>query len=207
MKAFKLFAAAAVLTLSGASQAAPVFSNNFDSENGGNTALNYSGFSNFNVTTGTVDLVRTGDYGIICAGGSGACVDLDGSSNQAGTMTSTGMLSLAAGNYVLSFALSGNQRGGAADQVTVSLGSLYSESFTLLPTDPFMTITRSITVGSATTAALSFAASGGDNIGALLDNVSLDAPSTAVPEPAPLAIMGLGLAALGLMGRRKRSRQ
>jgi hypothetical protein len=204
MKAIRLFAAAAVLTLSTASQAATVFSNNFNSENGGNTALNYNGFSNFTVSTGTVDLVRTGDFGLICAGGAGACVDLDGSSNQAGTMTSTGMLSLAAGNYVLSFALSGNQRGGAADQVTVSLGSLYSETFTLLPTDPFTTFTRAITVGSATTAALSFAASGGDNIGALLDNVSLEAPATAVPEPAPLAVMGLGLAALGMMNRRKR---
>lgn len=64
-------------------QAGVVYSNNFDSENGGNTALNYNGFNGLTVTNGTVDLVKSGDFGIICAGAAGACVDLDGSTNDA----------------------------------------------------------------------------------------------------------------------------
>jgi hypothetical protein len=48
---------------------------------------------------------------------------------------------------------------------------------------------------------LSFAALGkSDGVGSSLDNVQLNA----VPEPTSLALMGLGLAALGLVSRRKK---
>lgn len=202
MKAIKLLSAAALLTLASATHAATLFSENFDAENGGNSYLNYTGFSNFTVSSGTVDLVKTGDYGISCFGGSGACVDLDGSTWHAGVFTKNAF-NLAAGNYTLSFALSGNQRGGAADQVTVSLGSLFTEAFTLDPTAAFSTFTRTINVASPTTASLSFVAAGGDNIGALLDNVNFSSAPASVPEPASLGLMGLALAALAASRRRK----
>src|SRR5690349_11263550 len=69
-------------------QATTVFSDNFDAENGGATALNYTGFTNFDVE-GQVDLVKTGDFGIVCAGGSGSCVDLDGTSGPGRLLTSS----------------------------------------------------------------------------------------------------------------------
>ena len=52
-----LIAALAVSALSvGAAQAATSLSDNFNSENGGNSSLNYSGFANWDVI-GAVDVV------------------------------------------------------------------------------------------------------------------------------------------------------
>jgi PEP-CTERM motif len=48
-------------------------------------------------------------------------------------------------------------------------------------------------------ASIFFAALGGDNIGPILDNVSL----TAVPLPAAAWLLLSGLAGLGFVGRRK----
>jgi hypothetical protein len=58
-------------------------------------------------------------------------------------------------------------------------------------------------VGSAQTIQIKFAASGGDNIGMLLDNVDL----SQVPEPGMCAIWCvLGLTASGTCLRRRRPR-
>jgi len=59
------------------------------------------------------------------------------------------------------FELSGNQRGGSADIIQVSLGTLYSETFTKADTDPFATITRTISVLTSTSASLVFDHTGG----------------------------------------------
>ena len=101
-------AAGAALTVPFAAHA----TDTFDSENGGATALNYTGFANWNVSAGTVDIVHNGDYGIGCVGGSGSCVDLDGSTGQSGTLTTKSTYNFAAGQTVtLGFELSGSQRG------------------------------------------------------------------------------------------------
>jgi hypothetical protein len=57
--------------------------------------------------------------------------------------------------------------------VIVSLGSLFNESFILPSTQGFTTFTGSFTVASDISAKLAFEGVGGDNIGLLIDYVSL----------------------------------
>jgi PEP-CTERM motif len=110
------------LSLAIATPASAQLTENFDSENAGTSALNYNSFSQFSVigipaatqlTNGRVDLIASGTYGISCVGGSGSCVDLDGTNNRSGALYSKAQFAFAAGDLVsLSFDLSGNQRGG-----------------------------------------------------------------------------------------------
>ena len=179
--------------------AAPLFFDDFTQEAyGTNTALD-----NWTISDGTIDVV--GDPGFfagLCTGGPSPdkCVDLDGSSFDAGRITSTG-IALEPGTYEFSFWLKGNSRGGSADTVRmiVETGVTAGESFTLDPVDAWQQYTRLFTLQSAQTVNLVFDHSGGDNIGILLDNVSL----STVPEPATLCLFGLALA--GACARRRRS--
>lgn len=80
-------------------QAATVnsLSDDFNSESLG---LNYNSFANWTVSNGTVDLIGPGFFAL--CGGS-RCVDLDGSTSNAGDLTTTN--DFAAGTYELSFRL------------------------------------------------------------------------------------------------------
>jgi len=194
------FFAAALLSVS--ASATVILQDNFDSEAGavGNSSLNYNSFANWSVSNGTVDVVSNGDYGISCAGGSGKCVDLDGSTNNAGVLTSN-LLSLAAGSYTFSFDISGNQRNYSNDSMVMTLGGFLNESFSLASSDPWKTKTYNFTVASATSNNITFNHDGWDNVGILLDNVSLKMTSQ-VPEPSALILLGLGLLGLGLARRK-----
>lgn len=198
LKWFATLLPAALLSLT--AQAGVIFQDDFNAEAGaeGASALNYTSFSNWTVSEGTVDVVASGDYSIGCAGGDGKCVDLDGSTGNAGILRSIA-LTLNPGTYTLSFDISGNQRGHADDSMVVTLGGFLDETFTLSASDPWQTIIRNITVTAETTDYLVFNHDGGDNIGILLDNVSL------VPEPGTLALLGLGMLALGASRRNKQN--
>ena len=92
-------------------------SDNFNTENGGVGALNYTGFANWDVNGGgTVDLIGNSSFDFYP--GNGLYVDLDGSSSNAGVLTTKSLF--APGNYALSFKLGGSQR-GTPESVTVSL--------------------------------------------------------------------------------------
>lgn len=193
----------AVIGLVGTSQATVIFSDNFDAEPGG-TTLNYNSFANWDVSGGTVDLIASGGYGISCVGGTGKCVDLDGSTSNPGLLSTKTTFNLAAGSYTLSFAISGNQRNTASDTVTVNLGSAYTGTFSMNGTAPFQTVT--IPIMSAINAPLSFQNMGADNIGLILDDVSLSSNEAAgVPEPSTLALFAFGALGLAWLARRRRA--
>lgn len=181
---------------SGSANAVTLLSDNFNSENGGVGVLNYTGFANWSVSAGTVDLIGNGFFDFYP--GNGLYVDLDGSSIDAGVLSSN--LSFGPGTYTLRFDLGGSQRGDT-NAITVSLGD-YTELFTRLSADPLATVTRTFTTSVA--GSLEFSNAGGDNVGAILDNVSV---ATAVPEPGSLALLaGMGVTIGCVLRRRNKSR-
>lgn len=140
MRAFSAVSVVAMALASAApSQAAVVLFDNFDGENGGASTLNYAGFANFTVSGGTVDIIGNGGFGIGCAGGAGSCVDLDGSTGNGATLTTTSFYSFNAGDLVtLSILLSGNQRGGAADEFSFGFNTSVATAFNnVIITGPF----------------------------------------------------------------------
>lgn len=187
----------AALSFAAASQALPVFADDFDADA---LQLNQTSFlGGWTVADGTVDLIGAGGSWDLIPG-NGRYVDLDGSTHNAGVFTR--MIDLTAGvTYSASFALAGNQRGYADDVVDVSFGAT-GISYTLGATDALLAHVLTFTPGVSGTFALSFANRGGDNVGALLDNVAV----TAVPEPEAVAMLGAGLLAVGFIARRRRTR-
>jgi hypothetical protein len=162
--------------------------------------LSYSGnIGAFHVTSGNVDVVGGAVYGYLCVTPeSGNCVDLDGSAQG---QISSSLLTLAPGTYTLSFDLIGSQR-GYTTSTTVTLGSLYDQTFVLTSGDVTSGIVNTtITVGATTVVPLIFTSNTPGNNGALLDNVSLTDP-IATPEPASLSLLGIGLVGLVIRTRR-----
>jgi PEP-CTERM motif len=190
--------------------ASTIFSENFE------TAINsltVTQAGQFNTIGGTnVDVVGGSNFGSLCAGPeSGQCVDLGGSGGNAfGNLVTS--IDLAPGTYDLSFDLIGSQRGDTT-QTTVNFGN-YSQVFTLASGDVTSgVVNQLITINTAGSYQLQFLndAYPGDNqnIGALLDNVSITSVSAGttgtspVPEPATLSLMATGLiGAAGAVRRR-----
>lgn len=194
------------LGVMGTAHSTVIFSDNFDTENGGVGALNYNGFANWNVSNGTVDLIGNGYFDFLP--GNGLYVDLDGSSFNAGVLLNQQYL--APGDYTLSFDLAGNHRNTAPELTTANIaiviggGTGANTSISLNQNDPFTTYTLDFTVSSLVDPSLiylTFGAVGGDNIGMLLDNVVLS-DRVGVPEPSTVAILALGLLGVGFTRRK-----
>ncbi len=146
----------------------------FDDENEGVPELDYADFSNWNVSDGSFDLIGNGFFDFFPQ--NGLYVDLDGSIENPGVLRSNESFTLERGIYYLQFDLAGSQRGDT-NTVTVRLGDVFNEQFTLDSSEPFINISRTIIVTTPTAGRLSFelTAGGGDNVGLILDNVDLNA--------------------------------
>jgi PEP-CTERM motif len=205
MKFKNLAVVAALLLGPSVTHAATIFSDNFDSY--APDQLNWvpPGLSGWTVTGGSVDLHGAGG-GYDVLPGNGSYVDLDGSSFASGLFLNS--VNLTGGTtYLLSFDLSGSQRGIHTDTVDVNFGSA-TASYLLNSTDPFSTFTLNFTPSSDGVYSLSYLNAGGDNRGAFLDNVSVSSVPGAVsnvPEPETYTMLLAGLAMMALVARRRRA--
>jgi len=197
-KIYSCIVAFVLIFLTTNSFSATIFSDNFDLEPASST-LNYNSFLNWDVTAGTVDLIDSGYNGVSCKGGVGKCVDLDGSSFDAGVLTTKQAIEFTPGTYEFSFDISGNQRGSVEDTLIVTIGSLFSATIIKQSNDPFEPITGTFVMTSTISEQISFELTGGDNIGMVLDNVSV----SAMPIPAASWLLLTGLATL--FGFRRKS--
>ena len=155
-------------------------------------ALNYNNFQNWVATDGTVDSIGPGLAGLNCQS-SRVCVDLDGSTGDSAILSTVDEFNI--GSYNLSFDLSGSQRSGT-NTVLVNFGN-YSQSITLSSTDGWETFEAIVNVEQLSQ--LSFENIGGDNIGLLLDNVSI----SQVPLPPSILLFFSALLSLLAFYRNK----
>jgi uncharacterized protein YjbJ (UPF0337 family) len=176
---------------------ATVFTDNFDNYP---VELNWSSPapSTWTVTNGTVDLIGFTDVASFdFLPGNGGYIDLDGSTGQAGLFSKS--ISLLSGtNYALTFDLAGSQR-GSTEVVDVNFGGVLG-NYSLNSADAFSLKTMSFTPNTSGIYTISFQNGGGDNVGALLDNVRV----TAVPEPETYAMLLTGLGLMGFIARRRK---
>jgi len=195
----KLLAIAAAALLPTLAQAAPpIFADDFNSNTYGlnKTPTGWSILDN-----GTVDVVGTGGFGYLCAAGGGMCIDLDGSSGDAGILSRN--LSLTAGTtYTAYFDIAGSQRGGS-ENLEISFGSATLSLNPLASGSPWKTYSLTFTPTASGSFGLTFNNAGGDNMGAMLDNVSV----VAVPEPESYALLLAGLGLMGTVARRRARKQ
>jgi hypothetical protein len=223
-----LLSLAVILTFSTPALADTTVTEGFDNEGNPTSVLNWPGNATVTPTAGTVDLVKSGEYGISCAGIGGSCIDLDGSTGNGGTISSNSYTFSAGQLITLSFSLAGNQRGAGADDffagfqfggntsiANYTLGGSFGgfniggfttsgiTSFTsIADSAPFSTYSLSFNALTAGSLRAIVGTSSTDNQGPVLDNFRLSIAG-GVPEPMTWALMILGFGVIGGAMRRR----
>ena len=160
-----------------------IFSDDFEAETPTMSVANYTGFVHWNVIQGAVDLIVTPHPEVKCFNDVGKCVDMDGDSPSAGagTLESKTTFVLSPGMYEISLLVSGSQRSPSpVDTMTVSLGSVFSQTVTLNFDAPYRLITMSFPVAASDSGTLRLAHEGADIRGLMLDGVTLAMTSAGV---------------------------
>lgn len=186
--------------------AAILFQDNFNADYA-SSQLNVASLNNWTISGGTVDYLKAYP-GISCV--TGGCLDMDGSTGDAGRITSIATFGFLAGvSYTLEAQVSGNQRNTSTDSVifgffdTLNPGSPVAiATFGGIAGSQFETY--SFTIGTQPgTYGIFIEGIGGDNVGVILDNVVLRDDRAAVPEPATVLLLAVALLAAGTTRRRR----
>jgi len=176
-----LLALAIALPLVGCAPAAApaprevLLTEDFNGENDGRYALNYTDFARWTVTAGSVDLVGRPPYDDFLPKAQRLYVDLDGTSKAAGTLRSKARFDLLPGTYRLAFKLAGTPRPNQPpNTVIVSVGGAFRETITLRSYAPLKPYMRTFRVRSHERANLAFEHLGGDDYGIFIDDIRLE---------------------------------
>jgi hypothetical protein len=200
------FALIVALSMGSTLAQAAVFSDDFNSYN---TQLDwnpqndwYYGLVGDEVTHGDVDVIGSipGNFFNLVPG-NGNYIDLDGSAGGTLVALNHGISLIGGQTYTLSFDLAGNHRDSNEDFVTAHFGEAFA-TFGIDSNSAFNNHTLNFTPGKDGFYSFGFVDSntwGNNNVGALLDNVSV----TAVPEPETYALLLGGLVLIGFSARRR----
>lgn len=229
---YRFLAAAAALAVVSPAHATIVFNDDFNAETpgapaGGLAKWNISGTIDVVAASNpygiTVNLPASGNV-----------IDLDGTPGPGAIVMKNAFAFNTGDLVKLSFVLGGSQRVQGSDNFFTRLifnGGLFSQGIsfgqgtgvlanltgangffaptatfnrTVLSTDPFGMSSFSFVATNAGSIRLGFGSNSQDNVGPLLDNVTLDITSGAVPEPATWLMMIAGFGFIGAAMRRKR---
>jgi PEP-CTERM motif len=202
MKFIAPLTALALLSLVPVSARAVNFTSGFSDP----TSLTVTTAGNFNTINGTnVDTLSASDgWAFLCVGVP-VCADMGGTGgNYQGVLQSN--ILLPEGSYLLSFYLTGSDRGVTASTL-VTFGN-YDETFTLTSgdiTDGLVT-NAPVTVGPGGSYITFTYESGAYNIGDVLQSVTAIDPPASTPEPSSLVLLGSGLVAGARLLARRRNR-
>lgn len=158
-------------------------------------------FGPWSVTAGGVEILNS--FAGLPARNGTKNLDMDGGISQAGTITRT--FSTTAGvTYTLTYYYSGSQRGDL-NSMTVTLGTSSATHSNIPSAQGYTLGTVTFTAPSTGTASVTFAHTGGDNFGLLLDDITLSSNASGVPTLSEWGMIGL-TALLILFGSLKAQR-